>query len=923
MSTSSLSGQRLGAYDVGPLVGAGGMGEVYRARDAKLNRNVAIKVLLPAVANDAERLARFRREAQTLASLNHPGIAQIYGLEDSVSGPFLVMELVEGPTLADRIATGVLPIEEALAIARQLVDALEAAHERGIIHRDLKPANIKVCDDGTVKILDFGLAKALDPAAGSDPGAMANSPTITSPAMTQAGLILGTAAYMSPEQAKARVVDKRTDIWAFGCVLYEMLTARRAFDGEDVTDTIAAIIKGDPNWNALPADTPAQIRLLLRRCLEKERRARIGDIAVARFLLNETIAPHPGSGAAVIHDRPATSRRLVAAALAGFAVCGAIAASAWLLLRPREAPVTPVRFTFTPPAESPLIVQGNDRDLAVAPDGSFIVYRSGTAALLRSHLMVRGINELEPRVLAGTENARFPFISADGRWVGFQVGSEIRKVAMAGGPATVVCANNGTARGASWGEDDFIVFGSPEGLRRVPAGGGEPTLLTKTDGERREQHWLPYVLPGAKWALFTVFPGIDFASSRLEAIEIATGQRKTILPAGHDATYVASGHLVYGIVAPALETGTRRGSLRAVRFDPVRVETTGDSLNLLDFVRLGNVSPVLNYTLSTQGDLAFVAGDVSPGAQPPRALVWVDRKGQETPIAAPQRRYAIPRISPDGTRVAIDVRDQTNDIWIWDFNRQTLSALSRDPAVDMSPIWTPDGRRVIWTSTRGGGNPNLYWQAADGTGAPERLSTNMTNQFPTSISPDGGTIVLFGASGNLMSAMDLFTLNLKDSPRQGIPLVSAAGLDFGGEVSPDGRWLAYHSNESGEAQVYVRPFPNVNDGRWQVSNAGGTRAVWSRNGRELFYLDRDGRVSSVSVTPGASFTATAPARILNTSYYSGASTLGLDLRGYDVSLDGQRFLMVKESEPASGRPVVSVTVVLNWFEELNQRLPAR
>ena len=921
---SPLSGQRLGAYEVGALIGAGGMGEVYRARDAKLHRDVAIKVLLPAVANDAERLARFRREAQTLASLNHPGIAQIYGIEDNDSGPFLVMELVDGPTLADRIAVGPMAVDEALAVARQVVDALEAAHERGIIHRDLKPANIKVRDDGAVKILDFGLAKALDPQSGiGEHGALANSPTITSPAMTQAGMILGTAAYMSPEQAKGRVVDKRSDVWAFGCVLYEMLTGRRAFEGEDVTDTIAAIIKGDPNWQALPAETPPQIRLLLVRCLEKDRRARIGDIAVARFLMNETIAPHPGIGAAPTHDKPSGSRRLVAAALAGFAVGGAIAASAWLLVRPAETPITPVRFTFTPPADSPLIIQGNDRDLAVAPDGSFIVYRSGTAALLRSHLMVRGINELEPRVLAGTENARFPFISADGRWVGFQVGSEIRKVAITGGPATVVCTNSGTARGASWGEDDFIVFGSPEGLRRVPAGGGEPALLTKTDGERREQHWLPYVLPGAKWAVFTVFPGIDFASSRLEAIEIATGQRKPILPAGHDATYVASGHLVYGIVAPALETGTRRGSLRAVRFDPVRVETIGDSLNLLDFVRLGNVSPVLNYTLSTQGDLAFVAGDVSPGAQPARALIWVDRKGQETAIAAPPRRYAIPRISPDGTRVAIDVRDQTNDIWIWDFNRQTLSALSRDPAVDMSPIWTPDGRRVIWTSTRGGGNPNLYWQAADGTGVAERLSTNMTNQFPTSISPDGGTIVLFGASGNIMSAMDLFTLNINDSPRKGIPLVSAAGLDFGGEVSPDGKWLAYHSNESGEAQVYVRPFPNVNDGRWQVSNAGGTRAVWSRNGRELFYLDRDGRVSSVSVTPGASFAASPPARILNTSYYSGASTLGLDLRGYDVSLDGQRFLMVKESLPTGGRPVVTVTVVLNWFEELNQRLPPR
>ena len=922
---SSLSGQRLGAYDVGPLLGVGGMGEVYRARDAKLNRDVAIKVLLPAVANDAERLARFRREAQTLASLNHPGIAQIHGLEDGRSGPFLVMELVDGSTLADRIAVRPIPLDEAIAISRQIVDALEAAHERGIIHRDLKPANIKVRDDGTVKILDFGLAKALDPGAGNrEPGALANSPTITSPAMTQAGIILGTAAYMSPEQARGRTVDKRTDVWAFGCVLYEMLVGRRAFDGEDVTDTIAAVVRGEPNWEALPQDTPPQIRLLLKRCLEKDRRARIGDVAVARFLLNETIAPHPAAGAATApHRHPSGAGRLVAAALAGFVLCGAIAAGAWLALRPEDVAGIPARFTITPPASARLILQGSDRDLAIAPDGSFIVYRSGTAALLRPHLMLRGINDIEPRMLAGTENARFPFISPDGRWVAFHVGSEIRKVAISGGPASVVCRMNGNPRGASWGDDDFIVFGSPDGLRRVPASGGEPEALTNFDPQKPEQHVLPHVLPGAKWAVFTAFAGTDYMAPRLEAIELATRRRKSILPAGHDAAYVDSGHLVYGMASLAAEGEARsRAALRAVRFDPVRVETIGDPMSVVEPVSVGGGSPALNYSVSRRGDLVFVAGGAGLMTPLARTLVSVDRSGRETAIEAPARSYAVGRISPDGTRVALDVREGGNDIWIWDFNRRTLSVLGRHSAVDLSPIWTPDGRRVIWTSTRGGGNPNLFWQAADNTGSPERITTNALNQFPTSITPDGGTLVVFGSSGTATTGMDIYSVSLKDGSGKAQPLVSAAGFDFGGEVSPDGKWLAYHSNESGEAQVYVRPFPNVDDGRWQVSNAGGTRAAWSRNGRELFYLDRDGLLTSVHVTSGPSFVATAPEKILSTAYYRGSSALGLDLRAYDVFPDGRRFLMIKEPQATpAGPPSIDIVVVLDWSEELKQRLP--
>jgi serine/threonine-protein kinase len=739
--------------------------------------------------------------------------------------------------------------------------------------------------------------------------------------MTQAGIILGTAAYMSPEQAKGRVVDKRTDVWAFGSVFYEMLTARRAFDGEDVTDTIAAIVRAEPDWNALPAATPSQIRLLLRRCLEKDRKARIPDIGVARFLINETIAaPSP-----VMAASPRSRRAPAVAAVVGLAIGAIGMAMIWRASSPQPQREAPVRFVFAPPPSQPLIVQGSDRDVAIAPDGSFIVYRSGTSGQTQPSFSVRGVNELEPRLLAGTINGRFPFISPDGRWVGFHAGSEIRKVAVAGGPATLITSIAGLPRGASWGEDDYIVFGTPNGLRRVHADGGEPTVLTTIDPNKVEQHVLPHLLPGGKWLVFTVFPGTDYLASRLEALEIATGQRKLLVDSGHDPAYLDSGHLVYGMASPREADSRFQASLRAVRFDPVRVEVIGDPVSLIEPVRSGT-SPTVNYSVSRRGDLVYVPG--GGGFAPPaaRTLTWVNRQGQETAIAAPPRTYAVARLSPDATRVALDVRDQTMDIAIWDLSRQTLSPLSRHPAQDLSPIWTTDGKRVIWTSTRGGGNPNLYWQAADGTGDAERLTVNINNQFPTSTTPDGGMVVVFGASGNSKNGMDLFMLALKDPARKAESLIAAEGMDYGAEVSPDGKWLAYHSNVSGEFQVYVRPFPNVQDSRAQISTAGGTRAAWSRNGRELFYLDREGLLTSVAISagPGATLSAGPPVKILNRKYYAGASLLGLDLRGYDISPDGQRFLMIKE--PESPPPVTqsaNLVLVLKWFEELKDRLPAR
>ena len=914
------TGEKFGPYVIAGKLGEGGMGEVYRARDARLNRDVAIKVLLPAVAADAERLARFRREAQTLASLNHPGIAQIHGLEDSASGPFLVMELVDGPTLADRIAAGAIPVEEAIAIARQMVDALEAAHERGIIHRDLKPANIKVCDDGTVKILDFGLAKALDPAAGSNPGSIANSPTITSPAMTQAGLILGTAAYMSPEQAKGRVVDKRSDVWAFGCVLYEMLTGRRAFEGEDVTDTIAAVVRGEPDWNALPKDTPAQIRLLLRRCLDKDRRTRISDISVARFVMNETI---DSSGAAPDAASRSRSRRGAAmSTAAGLLLGAALVAGAWAVSAPTKvSPASAVRFTITPPAGQPLI-QSNTRDVVMAPDGSYFLYSSRIETQSQPQLMVRDLDELDARPLPGAVGARFAFTSPDGRWIGFQADDELRKVPVGGGAAVPICRLP-RANAASWADDGFIVAAQQTGLYRVAADGGEPKELIAAEPGSRELYYSPHVLPGSRWVLFTVRTGADMAESRVDALHLVSGERKTLITGGRDAAYVDSGHLVYVVASesPTFET-LLRGSLHAVRFDAARAEVTGDSVAVAGPLGIARGGPA-DYSVSSRGDLIYVQPGTGEGA-PMRTLVWVDRKGRETPIPAEPRSYTVARISPDGTRIALDLRDQTNDIWIWDITRENLTFLNRDPGQDMSPVWTPDGKRIIWTTSRGGGFPNLYWQGADGTGRPERLTTNAGVQFPTSITPDGGTVFLFSSSGG---NADIFRKPINAQDQKSERLVSGPGLEWGPEISPDGKWLAYQSNESGDFQIYVRPYPNVEGSRTQISKSGGSRAAWARNSRELFYLDRDGFLTVVPVHEPVvgRFSAGVPAKILNTTYYGGATIGGFDLRAYDVSPDGQRFLMIKEANAV--KPIIenprTFAVVMNWVEELKARLPSR
>ena len=911
-------GTRLGVYEIISSIGEGGMGQVYRATDTTLSRQVAIKILPDAFTADPERLARFEREAKTLASLNHPHIAAIYGFEKSSGLHALVMELVEGDDLSQRITRGAIPLDEALPIAKQIADALETAHEQGIIHRDLKPANIKVRPDGTVKVLDFGLAKALEP-MGALSSSLSMSPTITTPAMTQAGMILGTAAYMSPEQAKGRTVDKRSDVWAFGCVCFEMLTGTRAFEGEDVADTLANVLKREPDWTALPADVPDQIRLLIKRCLEKDRKARISDVGVARFLLTETMPTD--AAAAVTATGSASRRRIVAAASVTLLVGAAVAALAtWALTRPAPSTRQPMRFALVPPAAQALALNTTVRNLVLSPDGTHLVCVAGSD----SHLMVRAIDQLDAVPLRGITDASAPFLSPDGRWVGFFTGAggELRKVSIAGGPAVPLCPITGGSRGASWGPDDTIVFATNDatGLLRVSAAGGEPKVLTTPDTAHGEVgHLFPSVLPSGRAVLFTITAAGPIDNAQVAVLDLTTGHYKTLIHGGSQAEYVDPGYLVYAVA----------GTLRAVRFDAVKLEVLSDPVPVVDQVTT-LVTGAAEYSVSRQGALVYVAGGARGGA---RQLVWVTRQGHEDPIAAaPPRAYVYPRLSPDGTRVALDIRDQGQDIWIYDLARQTLTRLTDSPAVNVYPVWTPNGKRVIFGSARAGGQ-NLFWQAADNTGTVERLTTSPNTQFPTSISPDGTRLIVQEFVPK--TGRDLRVLQMEGpsaalragpstaigtSPRQTEPLVQTTFAEDNGEISPDGHWLAYQSNESGQNQISVRPFPNVGSGHWTISTSGGARPLWARSGKELFYLDGTNAVTAVPIQSTPTFSAGNLTKLFDNGRYVAAG-IG---RSYDVSLDGQKFLMIKATangDQTSTSP--SMVVVLNWTEELKARVPTK
>ena len=923
----TIEGRRLGAYQVQTLLGAGGMGQVYCARDTELNRDVALKLLPDTFASDPDRLARLTREAQTLASLNHPNIAAIYGIEKSDGIRALVMELVEGEDLSQRIARGPIPLAEALPIAKQIAEALEAAHEQGIIHRDLKPANIKVRADGTVKVLDFGLAKTIESRSSSTAAAaLADSPTITSPAvLTAAGVILGTAAYMSPEQAKGRAADRRSDVWAFGVVLYEMLTGQSPFKGDDVSETLASILTRQPDWTVLPAATPPVIRRLLRRCLEKDPRRRLADIADARLDIDEALS---GSDidAPVVLSNPRTRERLAWASsllLVGLIV----AATMTWTTRPVSIPPETTRtiLSVAPTGETsganPLEQRvGGARPtrtaIALSPDGKTLVF--GAIWGGRQQLYARAMDQLSATLMAGTSGGYNPFFSPDGQWVGFGSDGELRKVPLSGGPAVTLC-QAAALFGASWGDDGTIVFATQRngGLWRVPAAGGTPEALT-TLQSGEYSHRLPHMLPGSRAVIFTILKGPNlWDDTQIVVRSLETGKQTVLVTGGADGRYVSTGHLVY----------VRLGTLMAVPFDPVRLAVTGGTTGVIDGVMQAadrNRSYMDNtlagqFTVSDTGALVYLTGGAVAAGD--RSLAWVDRHGRSQALPAPPRSYSGPRLSPDGQRAAVYTLGPLQ-VWSVDIARGALSRVTVDGESDHG-IFAPDGKRIVFRSRAGGGEGTLSWKAADGSGTVERLTTSGRSQTPSSWSPDGTTLAFMeegDSKGLEFFQFDIWVLSTGD--RKARAVIHTAANEMTPEFSPDGRWLAYVSSESGRHEVYVQPYPGPGE-RHLISTNGGEQPAWSENGRELFYVQ--GGVFSGGGVPTLMSVriATAPAFLAGTPE---ALFENVDLRtnwgsSYDVAPDGRRFLLALTKGAPTNLAPVQMIFVQHWFEELKRLVP--
>ncbi len=883
------SGTRLGSYEIVGPIGAGGMGEVYRARDTKLDRDVAIKILPDIFARDPDRRARFEREAKTLAALNHPNIAHIYGIE----GHALVMELVEGEDLSVMIARGPVPMDEALAIARQIADALEAAHELGIVHRDLKPANVKVRVDGAVKVLDFGLAKAMDLPDPSSVNAM-NSPTLTVRG-TQMGVIVGTAAYMAPEQARGKAVDRRADIWAFGVVLYEMLTGRQAFKGDDISEVLATVLKTEPDWHALPPGMPLSIRRLLRRCLEKDPRRRLSAIGDARLELDETEA-----AAAVVTASYAAARRRVigvpvAAALVGLAILVTAGAARFWFAGPAlgaaSAIGTPHLSMALPDGDQ--VAASEVAPLALSPDGQRVVYVARRAG--KTDLYMRTLHDPEPKVLAGTEGASSPFFSPDGGWVGFFAQGKIKKVAAAGGAVENVGAATYGPRGGAWGADGQIYFAptNTTGIWRVPATGGiatEATTLDRTQGEI--SHRWPLLLPDGT-LIFTAWTGPGPDERQIVAQPSAGGARRVLVRGGDMARYARQGYLVYA----------RLDQLFAVPWHPSDTAMSSAPPIALDVYPRMEGEGAAAYDISTAGTLACVTGGAARYEQ---RLVWIDPSGTIEPLPVPAHDYEAVSISPDGTRALVQIREGSMGLWVYDFARHTLTPIVTGNRSSQAGIWAPDGKAIVYRGTRNG-DRNLYWLAADGTGNEQRLTTGDGSETPTAITPDGRVLV-YNLQGRKAGGRQILSIRL-DGPRPATPsvVVSEDGAS-NGQLSPDGRWLAYEMIESsGSVEIYVQPFPGPGP-RTRVSAAGGTAPLWSRDGRRLFY-DVGGELVAVTVATSQGLSFGTPQTVMRGRFRVGPNAK----TAFDISRDG-RFLRIQQAQP--DRPLDRIDIVLNWLAEV-------
>ena len=876
------------------------MGEVYRARDERLGRDVALKVLPETFASDPSRLERFRREAHLLASLSHPNIAAIHGLEEADGVRCLVLELVEGETLEEKIARGPLPLEEALNIARQTADALEAAHEKGVIHRDLKPGNVKVTPEGQVKLLDFGLAKAFE--GDQTPATLGTSPTLTA-AATRAGVILGTAAYMSPEQARAKVVDRRADIWAFGVVLYEMLTGKQAFPGETVSDTLAALLKTEPDWSALPADTPAQVLRLLRRCLQKDPRQRLQSIADARLEIEEALAAPAApevAGAPAARPQPAWRRALPwAAGLLAGALITVVAA--WLL-RPAPAPPEVSRFSETV-GPNLTIALSELPTVAISADGSriaLVLTRAGS-----NQIYIRTLDKLEPQPLAGTEGAENPFFSPDGQWLGFFAEGKLKKISLSGGAPFTLC-DAPVPRGGVWASDDTILFGpnTEVGLHRVSVAGGTPEPVTTLEAAKNERtHRWPFLLPGGQSVLVTINTvenPDNFEPAQVAVINLATGEKKILVEGGYMPAYSPTGHLLY----------SRSGVLLAAPFDLDRLEVTGSPLPVLEGITASRETGSTSYALSPAGHLVYIPGGLSVAD---RYLVWVDRQGKETLLPAEAKAFDEPRIAPDGRRIALSIAEPNYDVWTYDPERNVVSRLTFGTS-SAAPLWSADGKRIFFNqSPLSGQKPSVAWRLADGTGEVETLVEGPGGKQPEAISPDG-RFLLFSHSGH-QTANDIWVLPLEGDRKPYVFLQTPAN-EYNATFSPDGKWVAYVSFESGRAEVYVRAFPGPGGGKWQLSNEGGTQPVWPKGANEIFYRNGE-RVMAVPVQAQPSFQPGSPRQLFVGRYL----TFTGPFRSYDVAPGGRRFLMVRDKEATL--TASRVIVALHWATELRQLAPAK
>ena len=890
------AGTSLGPYQIEAPLGAGGMGEVYKATDTRLDRAVAIKVLPEHVAADPDLKQRFEREAKTISSLNHPHICTLYDIGNQDGIDFLVMEYLEGETLAQRLEKGALPLDQALTIAIEIADALDKAHRQGIVHRDLKPGNIMLTKSGA-KLLDFGLAK---PSLAVGVTGISAMPTQSAP-LTGEGAILGTLQYMPPEQLEGRDTDARTDIFAFGTTVYEMVTGRKAFSGDSQASVISSIMTSEPPaLTSLRPLSPPAFERVVKTCLAKDPEERWqsardvtrelrwiadGDPQVSRAPVTQTAAP------SAVWRRAAP---LAAAAI----VSGLIVAVIAFNLAPTSPapPSAVVRFAVAPPSTEPLLISADSHDIAISPDGQRIAY---LAVGGQTHeIRTRTVGEITPRTLV-SEGAPYDlFFSPDGQWIGFFdiASQQMKRVSVEGGAAVTISSVSGALRGATWGADGDIIFGNfNRGLFRVAASGGDPEPIAHMEGV--PARW-PHLLPGAQAVLFVTFDPVQ-EEQQVAVLSLQTGETKYLVPGGTRPRYASTGHLVYSL----------GNSLRAVRFDPERLETTGEHVSVLDGVLTKGLGAT-NYSLSQDGTLVYV-----PRAAILRTLVWVDRDGREEPTGVTPRAYNSPRISPGGQRVIVDVLEaDPGDLWLLDLDRQVEEKFTLFPGLDRWPIWSTDGSEIFFTSTRSGSGMRLHVKAVDGSGSVRRIGDSERVQVAYDWSADGETLVLLEIDQE--TSYDIATLDMRDES-QVQAIINTDIIEQLAAISPDGRWITFQSNESGTAEIYVRPFPDVGSGAQRlISVGGGTEPIWGRDGRELFYRNGEA-VMGVRVNAAATFERDAPRLLFSRPYY-----LGLG-RTWDISQDGERFLMVKsaaatEEATANGQ----IVIVQNWVEELKARVPS-